>query len=97
MKRKIDVLGRLVIAKEIRKELKLNPGDYVNFELDGDRIIITKLEGIDKETPIEAILNCEDWECPICGQYVFLSEDEDSYAKPNYCSNCGQALDWSEK
>lgn len=95
MKRKIDSLGRLVIAKEIRKELKIEPGDYVDFEVSGNKIIITKSEHIDKGSPLKVILNCEDWICPICEQYVFMGEDEDSYSKPNYCSNCGQALDWN--
>lgn len=41
MNRKIDDLGRLVIPKEWRTELKLNAGDDVNMELEGDKIIIT--------------------------------------------------------
>ena len=30
-----------------------------------------------------------DWTCPICGEYETPYDD-------NFCSNCGQKLDWSE-
>ena len=28
--------------------------------------------------------------CPVCGESVYVAEDE-------FCPSCGQALDWSEK
>ena len=58
------------------------------------------IECIEKQIPkkplhfIQTFENgCDDWEydcCPICGNGV--TEDYD-----NYCSNCGQALDWSDE
>lgn len=40
--RPIDPLGRIVIPKELRKSLKLNEGDRMDFSVEGDRIIIKK-------------------------------------------------------
>lgn len=33
------------------------------------------------------------YNCPVCGKGCFVKID--SYC-PKYCSNCGQALDWSD-
>lgn len=41
MNRKIDDLGRLVIPKEMRKQLGIKNNDPVNIECTGDKIIIT--------------------------------------------------------
>lgn len=41
MNRKLDDLCRIVIPVELRKQLNLKTGDEVNFELQGDKIIIT--------------------------------------------------------
>lgn len=55
----------------------------------------TLQELVDKETPkkitiVEGIDNAM-YFCPECGSY--LCEEP----KLNYCSNCGQKLDWSEE
>ena len=41
MNRKIDNLGRLVIPKEMRKQLGINENDPVNIECASNKIIIT--------------------------------------------------------
>ena len=40
--RSIDELGRLVIPKETRKELGINPGDAVEIYVDGPLVILKK-------------------------------------------------------
>lgn len=43
--RRIDELGRVVIPKEMRKDLGLNEHDPVEIEVEGRQIIIHKHEG----------------------------------------------------
>ena len=40
--RRIDDLGRIVIPKEIRKTLRIKDGEYLQFFLDRDNIILQK-------------------------------------------------------
>lgn len=42
--RKIDDMGRLVIPKELCRNLGIRPGDPVEFLADGKNIVITKFE-----------------------------------------------------
>lgn len=42
MNRKIDELGRIVIPKEIRKRLKVEPFDIFTIEVNDDKIILSK-------------------------------------------------------
>lgn len=41
MNRNLDVLGRLTIPKEMRKQLGIKEGDPVKIELEDNRVIIT--------------------------------------------------------
>jgi len=42
--RKVDGLGRLVIAKELRKTLDINEGDALEIYTEGEMIILKKYE-----------------------------------------------------
>jgi len=42
--RKVDGLGRLVIAKELRKVLDINEGDALEIYTEGELIILKKYE-----------------------------------------------------
>ncbi|MER2081202.1 MAG: AbrB/MazE/SpoVT family DNA-binding domain-containing protein [Ruminococcus sp.] len=42
--REIDKLGRIVISKDIRKHLGINPGDTLQINAEGDTIVIKKAE-----------------------------------------------------
>jgi len=42
--RKIDKLGRLVLAKELRKTLDINEGDALEIYTEGEFIILKKYE-----------------------------------------------------
>ncbi len=45
--RPIDNLGRIVIPKELRKNLDLNVGDSVEFFTSGDKIVLRKYQPAD--------------------------------------------------
>ena len=40
--RRIDDLGRIVIPKEIRKNLRINNGDYLEISVDDEKIMLEK-------------------------------------------------------
>lgn len=42
--RKIDDLGRLVLPAEIRRRFGLGEGSHVDISVEGDRVILTKVE-----------------------------------------------------
>lgn len=45
--RRMDDLGRIVIPKEIRKTMRIQPGDNLGFFIDGDNIILKKYSPIE--------------------------------------------------
>lgn len=49
---------------------------------------------IDKTEPKELICIGIEKCCPVCKEGICLIGDDGCYG--NYCSNCGQALDWGE-
>lgn len=52
MVRRIDELGRIVIPKEIRKQLMMKEGESISFSLEDDKIILTKFSMLNKLSPI---------------------------------------------
>jgi transcriptional pleiotropic regulator of transition state genes len=44
MNRKVDDLGRIVIPAEIRKAFGIREGDHLDIAVDGDHIVLTRLE-----------------------------------------------------
>ena len=42
--RNVDELGRIVIPKEIRKHLSIESGSLLEIHIDGESIVITKIE-----------------------------------------------------
>ena len=53
MQRNIDNLGRVVIPKEMRKQLGVNNGDPVNIELVDNKVIITNPSDVDYKSRCE--------------------------------------------
>lgn len=53
MRRRIDNLGRLVIAAEMRNEIGLENGSEVDMELKGNKIILTNPKGMKSREEIE--------------------------------------------
>lgn len=57
MVRRIDELGRIVIPKEIRKQLMMKEGESISFELENDKIVLTKFSMLNKMGPmVQALL-----------------------------------------
>ncbi len=56
MVRRIDDLGRIVIPKEIRKQLMLKEGESVSFTVEHHHIILTKFSMLHKLSPTIQIL-----------------------------------------
>ena len=56
MKRKIDELGRVVIPKEMRKELDIEENEPVNIEIQDNKIIITKPNTVDYKAIVEKVI-----------------------------------------
>ncbi len=52
MVRRIDELGRIVIPKEIRKQLMMKEGESISFSLDGENIVLTKFSLLNKLSPV---------------------------------------------
>ncbi|MEG0276249.1 MAG: AbrB/MazE/SpoVT family DNA-binding domain-containing protein [Coprobacillus sp.] len=48
MVRRIDELGRIVIPKEIRKQLMMKEGESISFSLENDKIVLTKFSMLNK-------------------------------------------------
>lgn len=44
MARKVDELGRMVLPSELRRRFRIGEGDYLGISVEGDRIILTKVE-----------------------------------------------------
>ena len=55
MNRKIDDLGRIVIPKEMRKQLNMNNGDEVNIEVIDNKITISKANQIDYKQILDEV------------------------------------------
>lgn len=51
--RRIDELGRIVIPKEIRRNLKIRESDELDITIDGDNIILNKHEVLEKDKIID--------------------------------------------
>ena len=54
--RRIDDLGRIVIPKEIRRNLKINEGDSLEIFVDSSGIILKKYSLLDNMSEISASL-----------------------------------------
>ncbi|MFR7590463.1 MAG: AbrB/MazE/SpoVT family DNA-binding domain-containing protein [Longibaculum sp.] len=56
MVRRIDELGRIVIPKEIRKQLMMKEGESISFALEDDKIVLTKFSMLNKMGPMVQVL-----------------------------------------
>ena len=72
-----------------------------NYPLDYAAAFEKAIEALEKQIPKRAISTYkENHKCPTCESYIDITDD-DLYVyeivPPEYCPNCGQALDWSEE
>ena len=73
------------------------PDEYPEYKIGLKWIIRDLQELVDRDKPMKPHQDgIEDWDrsCPNCRTDGIWSEE--MMYKHNYCSNCGQAIDWSE-
>lgn len=71
--RRIDELGRIVIPKEIRRNLKIRESDELDITIEGENIILNKHEVLEKDNIIDEYIK-------LLGKYInknilFTSKD----------------------
>ncbi len=59
MKRHFDEVGRIVIPKEMRKELNFGNRDFAEIELIGNKIVISNPDNNDEQKQLEFLMNRE--------------------------------------
>lgn len=74
--RRIDVLGRVVIPKEIRKTLKMNEGDPVEIYTEKSALVIKKYSPVKS---LEGSLECAAKSLFKCTGHIALICDAESY------------------
>ena len=57
MTRRIDELGRIVIPKEIRKNLKIKDNDQLEINIIDNKIVLSKYEMVKKDSVINTIIH----------------------------------------
>ena len=55
--RRIDELGRIVIPKEIRKNLRIRDSDELQISIQDDKIVLSKFDYVRQEKVISSLLN----------------------------------------
>lgn len=85
----------LDLLKEVVAEVRYKVRSGMPMLSNQRRKYILAIKAIDKQIPKKLI--CIEIEkcCPVCKEGVCFIGDDGNYG--NYCSNCGQALDWSDK
>ena len=76
--RRIDVLGRVVIPKEIRKTLKMNEGDPVEIYTEKDLLVVKKYSpvktlGGSLDCAAESLAKCTGHAVIVCDESNYLS------------------------
>lgn len=87
-------LKRIGDLFEFEESSQVPHNDEIRIEYKEDFDLLEEL--VERAKPMKPYFNCDDWHCSKCDEIVFLGEWEEDTTKPNFCSNCGQALDWSE-
>ncbi len=54
--RRIDELGRIVIPKEIRKNLRIKDGENIEILIDNDNVVLRKFSELDKVSEVSQFL-----------------------------------------
>jgi len=61
---KISIKGQTTIPSDIRKFLGLRAGDTIDFERDGDRVVVCKVQALDAAFLRLASESFSDWNTP---------------------------------
>lgn len=95
--RRVDELGRIVIPKEIRRTLKIEDGDPIEFFIEGNNIILQRYTTLSLEEVFKDIIG--DILKKRNVKYILYSKHEKLDAYPAYLLNltCKQPLyDWTK-
>ena len=76
--------------KKLREDVKMG-NMFGNVDVTEYKMAI---EALQYRMPKIPIYSCPDFMCPKCMTYGIEDLDRE---KLDYCPNCGQAIDWSEK
>ena len=85
-------------AEEALKIIKIAIADIEwNYPLDYAEAFEVAIEALEKQIPKKPLEQINEYDatmgnCPCCGDIVFDYPED-----VKVCSNCGQALDWSEE
>lgn len=82
MVRKIDLLGRIVIPKEIRRSLKINSGDDIEMYIENDSIVLKKYHMLDGYASLaksycRTIYDNIHTNCIVCGKDKVIASTQD--------------------
>lgn len=87
-------------AIELFKTINFNAGEVKDYE----EALEIGIEALKKQIPKKPIRHTawEDFKCPACGSTEIRAYDTeyreyDKDCKFEYCSDCGQRLDWSDE
>lgn len=56
--------SQTTIPKRVRDRLRLKPGDFVKYEIEGDRVILTKVSAIDMTHLAQLEKTLSEWDTP---------------------------------
>ena len=91
-----------MITEEAIETIKIAIADVEwNYPLDYAAAFEVAIKALEKQIPKRAISTYkENYKCPTCESYIDITDDDlhvYEIVPPEYCPNCGQALDWSEE
>ena len=62
---KVTAGGQATIPARVREHLGIKPGDWVTFNIDGDRVILRRVEKLDAGFLKLATESFSDWNAPL--------------------------------
>ena len=93
---RIDIVEDLdnVMMQAIRR---IGGKEYVHIAIDKNKVVAALEKSVKKQV-VKYKLNLVHFDCPSCRALLTheRSENKKPCCRPNYCFNCGQALDWED-
>ncbi len=64
MHSRLTAKSQTTIPKRVRDRLRLKPGDFVKYEIDGDRVILSKVAAVDLAHLAQLEKTLSEWDTP---------------------------------
>jgi len=61
---RLTTKGQVTVPKEIREKLRLEPGDVLGYEVEGDEMRVRKVQRFDAAWHLELSGTLEEWNSP---------------------------------